>query len=140
MLKLTEKLDDTLWNLGLLILRVTTGCLLAFGHGWGKLTGFSTMAPQFADPFGLGTTFSLAMTVFAEFFCALAVAFGIFARIATLPLIIMFLTIILIINTNEPWGEKEFALLYLIPFVTILLTGPGKYSLDNMVFKWKRPE
>ena len=32
------------------------------------------------------------------------------------------------------------ALLYLIPFVTILLTGPGKYSLDNLILKWKKNE
>jgi len=140
MLKLTEKLDNTLWNVGLLVLRATTGLLLAFGHGWGKLSNFSQMSTQFADPFGLGMAASLTLTVFAEFFCAIAVALGILARVATLPLIIMFLTAILIIHGDDPWAKKEFALLYLIPFVTILLTGPGRYSLDNLIFKWKRPE
>ncbi|MGH8015580.1 MAG: DoxX family protein [Candidatus Zixiibacteriota bacterium] len=140
MLILTEKLDNTLWNVGLLILRATTGLLLAFGHGWGKLTNFSEMSTQFADPFGVGMAASLVLTVFAEFFCAIAVALGILARLATLPLIIMFLTVILIIHADDPWTKKEFALLYLIPFVTILLTGPGKYSLDNLIFKWKRVE
>jgi len=140
MLKLTEKLDSKLTNLGLLIMRATFGLLLAFGHGWGKLSTFSTLAPQFPDPFGAGSTFSLALTVFAEFFCALAVALGILARIATLPLIIMFLTIILIIQANDPWEKIEFAVVYLVPFVTILLTGPGKYSLDNLIFKWRKSE
>jgi putative oxidoreductase len=140
MIKLTEKLDNTLWNVGLLVLRATTGLLLAFGHGWGKLSNFSTMSTQFADPFGIGMAGSLALTVFAEFFCALAVALGILARVATLPLLIMFLTIILIIHGDDPWAKKEFALLYLVSFLTILLTGPGKYSLDNMIFKWKRTE
>lgn len=140
MIKLTEKLDNTLWNVGLLVLRATTGLLLAFGHGWGKLTNFSQMSTQFADPFGIGMAGSLALTVFAEFFCAIAVALGILARVATLPLIIMFLTIVLIIHGDDPWPKKEFALLYLVSFLTILLTGPGKYSLDNMIFKWKRPE
>jgi putative oxidoreductase len=140
MLKLTEKLDNTLWNVGLLVLRATTGLLLAFGHGWGKLTNFSEMSTQFADPFGFGMAASLALTVFAEFFCAIAVALGILARVATLPLLIMFLTIILIIHGDDPWAKKEFALLYLVSFLTILLTGPGKYSLDNMIFKWKKTE
>ena len=140
MLRLTEQLDNTLYNLGLLILRATTGLLLAFGHGWGKLTNFSSYSTDFADPFGLGSAASLALTVFAEFFCAIAVALGILARLAALPIIIMFLTIVLIIHGNDPWAKQEFGLLYLIPFVTILLTGPGKYSLDNMIFKWKRPQ
>lgn len=140
MFKLTEKLDNTLWHLGLLILRASTGLMLAFAHGWGKLTNFSQMSTQFADPFGFGMAASLALTVFAEFFCALAVALGILARLATLPLIIFFLTIVLIIHGDDPWAKQEFALLYLIPFVTILLTGPGKYSLDNLIFRWKRPK
>lgn len=140
MLKLTEKLDNTLWNVGLLVLRVSTGLLLALGHGWDKLTNFSEMSTQFIDPFGFGMAASLVLTVFAEFFCSIAVALGVLARLATLPLIIMFLTIVLIIHADDPWEKKEFALLYLIPFVTILLTGPGKYSFDNIIFKWKRPE
>ncbi len=140
MLKLTEKLDNSLYNLGLLILRTTAGLLLAFGHGWDKLTNFSAYSAEFADPFGVGASLSLGLTVFAEFFCALAVALGIFARIATLPLIIVFLTIILIIHGNDPWAKQEFGILYLIPFLVILLTGPGKYSLDNMIFKWKKSE
>lgn len=140
MLNITEKLDTTLTNVGLLILRVVTGLLLAFGHGWGKLTGFSEMAQNFPDPLGFGGPFSLGLAVFAEFFCSLALALGILARIATLPLIIMMLTIILIVHIDDPWAKKEFALLYLIPFITILLTGPGKYSLDNLIFKWKQPK
>lgn len=140
MLKLTENLNNSLYNLGLLILRVTTGGLLAFGHGWGKIANFSAYSAEFADPFGVGPTISLALTVFAEFFCALAVALGIFARLATLPLIILFLTVILIIHANDPWAKQEFGLLYLIPFAVILLTGPGKYSLDNMMLKWKKNE
>lgn len=140
MFQMTQKLDSILHNVGLLLLRVSVGLLLAFGHGWGKLTTFSERSAEFADPFGVGPSLSLAMTVFAEFFCAIAVALGILARVATLPLIIFFLTIILIIHASDPWPKKEFALLYLIPFVTILLTGPGKYSLDNLIFKWKRPE
>jgi len=140
MLKATEKLDNTLYNLGLLILRATTGLLLAFGHGWGKLTNFSAYSAEFADPFGVGPSLSLALTVFAEFFCAIAVALGILARLAALPIIIMFLTIVLIIHGHDPWAKQEFGLLYLIPFVVILLTGPGKYSLDNLIFKWKKSE
>lgn len=140
MLKITEKLDNTLTNIGLLILRVVTGLLLAFGHGWGKLVNFSERAANFADPFGFGSPFSLGLAVFAEFFCALALALGILARLSTLPLIILMLTIILVIHIDDPWNKKEFALLYLIPFVTILLTGPGKYSLDNLIFKWKQPK
>src|SRR5688572_28454256 len=40
-------------DLGLLIGRVTFGALMAYGHGWGKLSTFSE-TDKFYDPFGLG--------------------------------------------------------------------------------------
>jgi len=118
---------------GLLFLRVWVGLMMAFGHGWGKLIGFGDRSGQFADPLGVGSAFSLGLTVFAEFFCALALVLGLLTRGAAIPLIITMLVAGLVIHGDDPWGKKELALLYLAPFLTILLTGPGKYSLDRLI-------
>ena len=40
------------------------------------------------------------------------------------------LVAVLVVHGAGPFAEKEIALLYLVPFVTLLLTGPGKISLD----------
>jgi len=54
-------------NTALLILRVSFGATMLFGHGlgkWNKL--FSGEEIQFLDPFGVGATTALALAVFAE--------------------------------------------------------------------------
>ena len=119
---------------GLLLLRVFIGSFMLFAHGLSKLTGFSEKMTTFADPIGLGPQFSLALSVFAEVFCAGAIILGLLTRLALIPLIINMLVITLIVHADDPWGKKEFALLFAVPFLTLLLTGPGRFSLDAFLF------
>ena len=135
MFTFSTDLKDNLPDFGLLFLRMSIGLFIVFGHGWGKLINFGTMSAQFPDPTGLGSTVSLALVVFAEVFCGLAFALGLVTRFSALPLIIMMLVAATIQHADDPWSKKEFALLYLIPFVTVFLCGPGKYSLDRILFK-----
>jgi len=118
---------------GLLILRVWVGLMMALGHGWGKLISFGERSAQFADPLGVGSAFSLGLTVFAEFFCSLAIVLGLLTRGAVIPLIITMLVAGLVIHGDDPWGRKEMAMLFLAPFVTLLIAGPGKYSIDRLM-------
>ena len=111
---------------------------MLFGHGWGKLAGFGEFAPQFADPFGLGPTATLALAVFAEFFCSLAIIFGIFTRLSTIPLIITMLTAVFIIHGADPFQKQELGLIYLMAYLAIFIAGPGRYSLDAMITGKKR--
>ncbi|HEU4717595.1 MAG TPA: DoxX family protein [Bacteroidia bacterium] len=120
-------------HLASLILRVTSALMLT--HGWKKLSTFGDKMHTFADPLHIGSTASLALTVFAEFFCTLFIVTGLFTRIAVIPLIITFLVIVLIVHAPDPFGEKEPALLYLLIYTCILITGSGKYSLDHLLRK-----
>lgn len=88
-------------------------------------------ASQFGDPLGLGSELSLALTVFAEFVCAILLILGLATRLATIPLIITMVVAGFIVHGNDPFGKKEMALLYLAVYFVLLITGPGKYSLDN---------
>ena len=122
-------------NIGLLILRVVTGIMMLVAHGWPKLSNFSNIANSFADPIGLGPTVSLILAIFAEFFCSLAVIVGIKTRIAVIPLIVTMLVAVVIVHGDDPWSKKEFGILYLVPFVTLLFTGSGKFSIDAFLKK-----
>jgi len=117
-------------SFGLLILRVGIGLTMAFSHGWGKLGRLGDDPIKFADPFGTGPAVALGLAVFAEFFCALAVVLGVATRAAVIPLIITMLTAALIIHGDDPFGKKELALMYVTPLLTLLFTGPGRYSVD----------
>lgn len=123
-------------SLGLLILRLSVGLMMAFSHGLGKLqTYMSSEVIQFADPIGIGQETSLLLAAGAEFFLSLLIAIGLMTRLSTIPLIFTMLVAVFIIHANDPFQKMEFGLLYLFPYIAILLMGPGKFSIDYLISK-----
>lgn len=120
-------------DVAILLLRIGAAALI-LTHGFSKLMKIMDGDFGFMDPIGIGATTSLFLVTFAEFFCALLLLVGFFTRGALIPLIINFLVIIFIAHGDDPFGRKELPLLYLISFVTLFLTGPGKLSLDGKLF------
>lgn len=118
---------------GLLILRVGVA-LLMMTHGFGKMSNFSTMSAVF-DPIGLGGKLSLSLVIFAEFFCSIALLLGLLTRLAVIPLIINMLVVVFVAHGSDPLAVKELAVMYLVIYVTILFTGPGKYSMDRYIWR-----
>ena len=121
-------------DFGLLLIRLTLAVLM-IPHGYSKLISFAEKADTFPDPLGVGPAVSLGMVVFAEFFCSILLFFGLFTRFALLPLIAAMSVAALIFHASDPLGDKEHALLYLIPYVGLFLTGPGIWSLDRFLKK-----
>lgn len=124
-------------SLGLAILRLAPALMLAITHGWGKLRGFSENADGFLDPLGIGNQLSMACTIGAEFFCATAVALGLATRWTAAPVVFTMGVAAFMVHADDPWGKKELALLYAIPFLTLIFTGAGKISLDGLIYKGK---
>ena len=122
-------------DIGLLVLRVGVAAFMLFGHGAEKLVNFSERAISFPDPLGIGPVASLVLVVFAEFFCSLAIAFGFFTRLATIPPIITMLVAAFAIHSADPWAKQEFALMYFLIYLGVLIAGPGKFSIDRMFFR-----
>lgn len=131
--KISATTDRKLTSFGLLILRVGVGTIMATAHGWGKLSNFSEYLTRFSDPYGLGPGLSLTLVVFAEFFCSILLVFGVFTRLAVIPLMITMLTAALVIHADDPFGKKELAFMFLTIFATLLFTGAGKYSVDGLI-------
>ena len=121
-------------NYGLLFLRVTLGFFM-LTHGWTKLSHFNEMSAAFPDPIGFGSTVALSLIVFAEFFCSIALIIGLFTRPATIPLIIGMSVAAFVAHAGLPFSGRELPLLYLSMYVVLLLTGPGKISLDSLIYK-----
>lgn len=117
----------------LLILRIcTAGFMLT--HGFPKLQKLLAGGEiQFSDPLGIGVTLSLVLTVFAEAFCSVLIALGLATRVASLVLAITMGVAAFLVHGNDPFAKKEMALLYLLIYLTLLVFGPGKYSLDNLI-------
>lgn len=120
-------------DLALLLLRLASGGIMAYSHGWGKLQGILEGDLGFADPIGIGEVPSLFLTVFAEFVCGILVALGLFTRLALVPLAFTMAVAVFVVHADDPFSKQEFGLLFLVPYVALLLLGPGKLSLDKMM-------
>lgn len=121
-------------NLGTLILRLSLGGFMAYGHGWGKMNRlFSGEEIRFADPFGLGMETSLALAAGAELVCAGLLALGVLTRLNLIPLVITMLVAAFIAHGGDPFGDKEMALLYLTGYLGLFLLGPGDWTVQRLV-------
>jgi putative oxidoreductase len=124
--------SETLFNIALLVLRAGAGILL-LQHGYNKLTHFTEYEDKFMNFLGLGSNISLALTVFAEFFCSLLLIVGFVTRLACVPLIITMLVALGVAHNGDIFGKGEAATMYLIVFTAVILLGPGKYSIDGQI-------
>lgn len=131
-------------DVGLLVLRVV-GLMIAFGHGMSKLIGEGRFGPP--DQFVAGvqklgfpapTAFAWAAAL-AEFAGGLLIALGLLTRPAALMLAFNMAVAAFLQHGGDPLfmggggGSKEPALLYLIPFAALALTGAGRYSIDRAI-------
>ncbi|MCF2506880.1 DoxX family protein [Dyadobacter sp. CY107] len=119
---------------GVLILRVGFS-LLMLTHGYAKLQNLLAGDHSFADPIGIGEELSLYLTIFAEFGCSILLILGLFSRAVLIPLIFTMAVVLLVIHAEDPFDKKEHALSFLIVYVTLFLTGPGRFSVDSGLYK-----
>ncbi len=131
---LSTKYSAGAFNAAMLLLRLGAGVLM-MSHGYEKLIHFGSRHNTFMNFLGIGSTPSLSLVIFAEFFCSLFIIMGLFTRLATLPLIIAMSVALFKANNADIFGKGEVASLYLVCFAVLLLLGPGKVSVDGMTGK-----
>jgi putative oxidoreductase len=119
---------------GLLLLRATIGGTMLLAHGLPKLLAYSEKAATFPDPLGVGSGLSLALSVFAEVFCAAAILLGIVTRFAAGALAVTMLVAFTLVHAGDPFGDRELAMMYGAPALVLMLTGAGRFSLDRLTF------
>jgi putative oxidoreductase len=127
--------SDGAFNLGALVLRVAFGLLLLIDHGLGKITHFSNYEYTFFNFLNIGHRWSLVLCIFAEVVCAGLLALGLFTRLAALVLVINFGVASFMAMKGQPLDHRELPLVFLAAFFALLLTGPGKYSVDGAMGK-----
>ncbi len=121
-------------DFAIFLLRTVSGAFMLFAHGLPKLNRlFSSGEITFADPLGIGTIPSLALAVFSEFFCSIFLILGLLTRAALIPLIITMFVAAFIHHSGDPFLQLEKALLFLLIFIVLFLTGPGKFALGRII-------
>ncbi len=147
-------------DVALLILRLA-GIALAYGHGWGKVEelifGDPTRRIESIARLGFPMPgFFAWCTALAEFAGGLFVAAGLFTRVAaSFAAFNMFvasfmrhkfhLHLLVALGLYDPseetidsWRNPESALVFLLIMLTLVLTGPGRVSLDHIIGKRHR--
>ena len=123
---------------GLLVLRLLAGASLFLKHGWEKLAHFAAMSAHFQDPVHIGPVPSLVIALVSDAVCAALTILGLATRGAAL---------FVMMNVGVAWAlvhrfafftgpaadHGELCVLYFAVFLTLLLTGAGRYSLDELI-------
>lgn len=117
-------------DFGLLLMRVgfSVGMMT---HGYGKFLKVIQGNFEFGDPIGIGPTFSLILAAIGEFIAPILIILGWKTRLATIFPTITMIVAFVIAHDGDPFSKKEKAFVYLIAFLTLYFTGPGKYSLGK---------
>ena len=118
-------------SLLILALRVFFGVLF-FTHGLDKMINFNTLSETYPSVLGFGSYMTLMVSIFCEFACSLFLIAGLMERIVLLPMIASMAVSFFDIHDGM-FPEGELSLIYLILFVVLLLTGPGRYSVDYLI-------
>ena len=115
----------------ILLLRLFFGALFMM-HGLDKLTNFSALSETYPSVMGLGSYTTLMISIFAEFCCSLFLITGLLVRITVLPMIAAMAVAFFDVH-DAMMPEGELALIYLIVFLVLFMTGPGRYSVDYLI-------
>ncbi len=118
-----------------LLMRLVFCGLMVYNHGLMKIILFSESPDSFSDPLGIGASASYYLVVFAEAICSGLVLLGLFTRLALLPLLVTMVVAVFSVNWDNTLTEKELPLLYLSVYIAIWLLGPGRFSLDERLFR-----
>ena len=125
--------NEALLDLVVFFLRIAVAASM-LTHGVPKLSRLLEGGEiQWADPIGLGPAVSLVLAVFAEFFCSILIGIGLGTRLATIPLIVTMAVAAFVSHGADPFARKELAIMYIVVYVTLLVTGSRKYSVDRLI-------
>ncbi len=121
-------------DFGLLVLRLTVPTALFLKHGLEKLHGYSTMSPHFPDPLHIGHVPSFLFAMIADGICMPLLVLGLLTRPAALWSLINLTVAWAFVHHFQFFGRGadhgELVVLYMAVMLTLLIGGPGRYSID----------
>lgn len=130
----SPRVVDSRASAGLLVLRLVAGSAMAI-HGWGKMQSpFGWMGPDAPIP-----GFFQFLAAISEFGGGIAWVLGLLVPLASLGMIsTMAVAVYTHVSKGDPFvgmqGSWEPAGGYLAVAIMFLLVGPGRFSVDSLIF------
>ena len=122
---------DRVISLLILALRLFFG-ILFFSHGLEKMMNFNELSYSYPSVFGFGSYMTLMLSIFSEFACSIFLVAGLLVRITVIPMIAAMAVAFFDIHDGM-FPDGELSLIYLVLFVILYITGPGRYSFDYLI-------
>jgi putative oxidoreductase len=130
-----ENYSSLMLNVGLMVMRVGFGLTMAFAHGLGKIPpkdGFIGYLSSMGLPAPLAMGW---MAGLSELVGGLFIAIGLATRWSAASLTVTMAVAFFMAHGADPFQKKELSLMYMITFLVLFLTGPGKFSIDGLINK-----
>ena len=130
-----------LWHDGIAIVRIVVGVMLIF-HGWQV---FEKQDMQgFADLFvGMSIPYPQAIPYVGkviEILGGLLLLLGLFTRLATALLFVLFMFITFVIGEGKIFTDNQLPFLFALVSLLFFFTGSGRLSIDYVIFANKKED
>jgi uncharacterized membrane protein YphA (DoxX/SURF4 family) len=120
---------------GISIIRIIVGLFLIY-HGW-EIFDSATMNEYLKYDNFKGSSYPSFM-VYAgkagELIAGFLLLIGWLTRLASVAIIITFLYISFFVGHGKIWYEDQHPFLFVLLALVFIFTGPGKWSIDNLLF------
>jgi putative oxidoreductase len=131
-------IDHVRW-LAPLLGRLAVG-LLFMSTGWGKVHDLAKVTGFFRTLGIPAPEFNAVLVGYSELVCGTLLVFGLFTRLATVPLAISMVVAILTARAHDIHGLFDLAgtdeFTYLVLLIVIAIIGPGSVALDHLLLVW----
>lgn len=122
------------YDVGLLLLRLWVGLVMAFGHGLGKFGSEKFLAG--VVELGLPAPEVMALlAALSEFVGGLLLALGLLTRPAAFTIVITMAVAAFGRHADDPFRMQEMALFYGVAALGFVFTGAGRLSLDHLIWR-----
>lgn len=132
--------NATYLNLGLLLFRVAVGASFIYHHGFRKISNPGMWKDLGGAIEIIGIHFAPVfwgfMAAFAEFFGSVFLILGLFTRPAVI--LMAFVMFIVVYSDYQAGDSFSYPLNLMFIFLTFLIIGPGKYSIDAQISGFKK--
>ena len=123
-------------DIGILLLRLGMGIAIAT-HGYAKLQtermdAFVDTVSKLGLPIGQPSAMA-HLAAWSEFAGGALIVLGFLTRVSALMILGVVGTAFFLAHAGQPFGERELAYCYGVMALTLILTGPGRFSLDAAV-------
>ncbi len=116
--------------------RIITGMFLIY-HGWEVFD--EKQMQEYAEWDLFKNSAYASLMVYCgkgtEFVTGILLTLGLFTRITCMTIACTFLYISFFVGNGKIWYEDQYPFLFVMLALLFFFTGPGKWSIDNIVFK-----